>query len=171
MKIQIALLAVALLAGCSKPASTAAEHAAPAPSAATDAAAAPPSAASDTGTAADMGMTQAEHQTMAQDAAAMGMNADQHAAMTKGGADAAGDAKPDAAAAAQGMGVVKSIDLAAGKVTIAHGPIASLGWPAMTMAFSASPELLKSAKEGEHVEFEFTQHDGASTLSMLQPRK
>lgn len=149
MKIEIALLAAALLAGCTQPASDAEQAAAtPAPAAAaSDVAPAPPAIAS---TGADMGMDPAAHQKMA-------------------GADAKTDA--GAKVEAMGMGVVKSVDTAAGKVTIAHEPIAALNWPSMTMAFSASPQLLAAAKEGQRVHFEFTQGEVGSTLTVLQPTK
>lgn len=35
----------------------------------------------------------------------------------------------------QATGVVKKVDAARGTVTLQHDPIASLGWPKMTMAF------------------------------------
>jgi len=54
---------------------------------------------------------------------------------------------------AQAVGQVKAIDMKNGKVTIHHGPIQSLGWPAMTMTFQASPELLKAVKVGQNVKF------------------
>ena len=47
--------------------------------------------------------------------------------------------------AADGSGVVTAIDAKAGTVTLHHGPIAKLSWPAMTMAFKASPPSLLSA--------------------------
>lgn len=174
MKIQIALLAAALLAGCAQQASNA-EDAATAPAAATtDAAPSQPVEAS-TGAEANMGMDPAAHQKMAEDAASMGMSAEAHDAMGMAGGDAKAQAgaKADAGAKAEakGTGVVKSIDAAAGKVTIAHEPIAALNWPSMTMAFNASPELLAAVKEGDRVHFEFSQGDGGSTLSVLQPRK
>ncbi len=37
----------------------------------------------------------------------------------------------------QGKGVIKAIDSKAGTLTIQHGPIAAVGWPAMTMTFKA----------------------------------
>ena len=47
------------------------------------------------------------------------------------------------AAGAQGAGVIKKLDAKGGSVTLQHGPIAALSWPAMTMAFKADPALLK----------------------------
>ena len=38
--------------------------------------------------------------------------------------------------------VVKEFDAAQGKVTLAHGPVKSLGWPAMTMAFGVKDKAL-----------------------------
>lgn len=53
-------------------------------------------------------------------------------------------------------GTVESVDARAGTITIAHGPVAALDWPAMTMAFHASPEQLASVKPGQPVvDFEF----------------
>ena len=38
--------------------------------------------------------------------------------------------------------VVKDIDAASGKVTLAHEPVKSLGWPAMTMGFAVKDKML-----------------------------
>lgn len=54
---------------------------------------------------------------------------------------------------ASAAGIVKSVDLSAKKITIAHGPIAAVKWPAMTMTFDAPAVDLTSVKEGDHVEF------------------
>ena len=39
-------------------------------------------------------------------------------------------------------GVVKSVDTAQGMVTLTHGPVKSLGWPAMTMGFAVKDKNL-----------------------------
>ena len=52
-----------------------------------------------------------------------------------------------------GVGVIKKLDAAGGSVTLQHGPIAALNWPAMTMTFKADPSVLQSVKPGEKVEF------------------
>jgi Cu(I)/Ag(I) efflux system protein CusF len=62
-------------------------------------------------------------------------------------------AAPAAAKSAQGTGVVKKVDAKAGEITLHHGPIAALGWPAMTMAFKAQPQLLQGLKAGQKVKF------------------
>jgi len=35
----------------------------------------------------------------------------------------------------KGSGTVKGVDAKAGKISLAHGPVSSLSWPAMTMDF------------------------------------
>ena len=57
------------------------------------------------------------------------------------------------AAGPQGTGVVRKLDPKAGSVTLQHGPIAALNWPAMTMAFKADPALLTDLKVGQQVIF------------------
>ncbi|CAN5369765.1 hypothetical protein BH10PSE2_BH10PSE2_04070 [soil metagenome] len=55
-----------------------------------------------------------------------------------------------------GTGAITAVDPAAGTVTIDHGPIPGVNWPAMTMAFTASPTILQSAKVGDQVQFDVT---------------
>ena len=51
-------------------------------------------------------------------------------------------------------GTVNSIDMQHGKFNVTHGPIESLGWPAMTMDFTAKdPAMLKHLKPGQKVKF------------------
>ena len=47
-------------------------------------------------------------------------------------------AQAQTAAAHPATGVVKSVDRAKGTVTLAHGPVKSLNWPAMTMPFTVT---------------------------------
>jgi Cu(I)/Ag(I) efflux system protein CusF len=47
---------------------------------------------------------------------------------------------------------IMAVDASAGMVTLAHGPIAAVGWPAMTMAFKASPATVAAAKVGRKVD-------------------
>lgn len=51
-------------------------------------------------------------------------------------------AKNDKAAAHKAVAVVKGVDQANGKVTLAHEPIESLKWPAMTMSFAVKDKAL-----------------------------
>ena len=62
------------------------------------------------------------------------------------------------AAAHQATGVVKTVDAKAGTVTLAHDPVKSLKWPAMTMGFQVKDKaLLEKLQAGKKVEFEFVQ--------------
>ena len=62
------------------------------------------------------------------------------------------------AAGHQADGVVEGIDASAGTVSVEHGPVASLKWPAMTMEFKVANEsLLKDLKPGARVSFEFVE--------------
>ncbi len=65
------------------------------------------------------------------------------------------------AASSEGVGVVDSVDQAKGLVTLSHEPIASLGWPAMTMDFSvADKALFGKLVKGKKVRFQFSkQHN------------
>jgi Cu(I)/Ag(I) efflux system protein CusF len=70
-----------------------------------------------------------------------------------------------------GAGVVTAVDAKGGTVTIHHGPIAKLGWPAMTMAFKASPpSLAQGVKAGQSVTFTLMQMGGSTTLTAIQPK-
>ncbi len=49
-------------------------------------------------------------------------------------------------------------ELSSDSVTIAHGPVESLGWPAMTMTFLAqSGQVLQGLNVGDPVDFQFRQ--------------
>ncbi|MBS0343895.1 MAG: efflux RND transporter periplasmic adaptor subunit [Proteobacteria bacterium] len=70
-------------------------------------------------------------------------------AMSAGGAQAA-----TAAPVYEAQGKVESVE--AGTVTISHGPVAQLKWPAMTMGFGmADPAALKDVQAGDSIRFEF----------------
>jgi len=65
----------------------------------------------------------------------------------------AGAAVP-AAALALSEGMVKRVDLATGRIALAHGPIENLGMPPMTMTFEVTDKaLLKGIKAGDKVRF------------------
>jgi Cu/Ag efflux protein CusF len=58
-------------------------------------------------------------------------------------------------------GVLTAIDTAAGTVSISHGAIASIGWPAMTMNFTlADPKSVAGFASGQRVAFHFTVESG-----------
>lgn len=67
-------------------------------------------------------------------------------------------AQPSATTGHRGVGKVEEVDSAAGTVSLAHGPITSLKWPAMTMEFKvANAALLQQLKPGASVSFEFVE--------------
>ena len=58
----------------------------------------------------------------------------------------------------KGAGTVKKVDSAAGKVTIAHGPIPTMKWPAMNMTFTVKDKaLLAKFSQDKKVDFEFVE--------------
>jgi Cu(I)/Ag(I) efflux system membrane fusion protein len=58
----------------------------------------------------------------------------------------------------QAQGTIDSIDLKDGSISLNHGPVASLKWPAMTMEFKvANAALLKGLKAGDKVSVEFVE--------------
>ena len=71
----------------------------------------------------------------------------------KKGADKKSDGKTH-----KGVGTVKKVDPASGKVTLAHGPIQTMNWPAMNMTFTVKDKaMLDKFSQDKKVEFEFVQ--------------
>ena len=67
------------------------------------------------------------------------------------------------------VGVVRSIDATTGTVMIAHEPIASLGWPAMSMAFQVRDQrLLAKLRAGNAVEFDFVQTSDSYLVTAIK---
>ena len=53
-------------------------------------------------------------------------------------------------------------------VTISHGPIEGIGWPAMTMTFKVeSPQMSQGINVGDPVAFQFRQTGGSYTLTSI----
>ena len=70
----------------------------------------------------------------------------------------------------KGVGVITALDMKAAKITIKHGAIPSVGWPAMTMRFSAKPPaLLKGLKVGQTVGFDTRVQGAAADVTAIQP--
>ncbi len=68
-----------------------------------------------------------------------------------------GDKKSEAKSH-KGVGTVKKVDPTSGKVTIAHGPIPTMKWPAMNMTFTVKDKaLLGKFSQDKKVEFEFVE--------------
>jgi Cu(I)/Ag(I) efflux system membrane fusion protein len=67
-------------------------------------------------------------------------------------------------------GVVKKIDAAKGTVTLAHDPIKSLKWPAMTMDFRVRDKAsLTTLKPDQKIEFELIEEKkGSYVISRIK---
>ena len=76
---------------------------------------------------------------------------------------------PADATTADGAGVITAVDPAAATITINHEAIRSIGWPAMTMTFKASPAVLREAAVGDRIQFDLTVRDGAGEVTAIYP--
>lgn len=66
-------------------------------------------------------------------------------------------------------GEVKKIDTKALVVTVAHEPVKSLNWPAMTMGFVVKDKaLLNKLTVGKKVEFDFVQQNGQYVVTSVK---
>lgn len=79
-----------------------------------------------------------------------------------------GMAMPVGAKMGKATGTVTAIDAAAGKITLEHGAIPAVGWPAMTMAFSAKPYLFKGIAVGDKVDFDLTVTGSAGEVTAIK---
>ncbi len=91
------------------------------------------------------------------------------AAPEKGMADMKGMSMPASATkTGKGVGVITEIDAKESTLTIKHGAIPSLGWPAMTMGFHAkSPAMLKDLKVGQKIGFDARQSSGLPEITAI----
>lgn len=69
---------------------------------------------------------------------------------------------------AKGSGTVTAIDMAAGKITLDHGLIAELKWPAMEMGFTAKRAVLEAVAVGDIVNFEVTVTGNAGAVTAIK---
>jgi Cu/Ag efflux protein CusF len=69
-------------------------------------------------------------------------------------------------------GTVKAIDATAGTLSIAHGPVETLKWPAMTMNFkAANSALVAGLQPGSGIAFEFVERSpGEWVITKVTPR-
>ena len=70
----------------------------------------------------------------------------------------------------KGSGTVTAVDAVAGKITLDHGAIPAVGWPAMKMGFSAKPDLLKGVAVGDKVDFDLTVSGSAGEVTAIRKR-
>ena len=68
----------------------------------------------------------------------------------------------------KGSGTVTAVDVVAGKITLDHGAIPAVGWPAMKMGFSAKPDLLKGVAVGDKVDFDLTVSGSAGEVTAIR---
>jgi Cu(I)/Ag(I) efflux system periplasmic protein CusF len=70
-----------------------------------------------------------------------------------------------------GQGTVNSIDAAAGKINMTHGPVAALKWPGMTMDFIVAPGVdIGALKPGAKVGFTLMRGaDGMYAIDSIKP--
>ena len=67
---------------------------------------------------------------------------------------------------AKGNGTVTAIG--ADSVTVSHAPIPEANWPAMTMAFKATPEIAKQVKVGDKVAFDLKLENGSGEITAIR---
>jgi Cu(I)/Ag(I) efflux system membrane fusion protein len=81
-----------------------------------------------------------------------------------------GHAAPAKTVGHSAEGTIESIDLKAGALTVSHGPVPSLKWPAMSMEFAvANSTLLQGYQAGDAVAFEFVERQpGEWVVTSLQ---
>jgi len=69
----------------------------------------------------------------------------------------------------KGVGVITAIDSKAHTLTIKHGPIPAVSWPAMTMTFKANPPtLLKGLRLGERIGFDMKTRGMAAEVTSVR---
>lgn len=67
-----------------------------------------------------------------------------------------------------GTGAVTAV--AGDQVTINHGPVESIGWPAMTMTFAAPGDIAAGVQPGAEVRFSFRDDGGTFVLTSIRQR-
>ena len=68
----------------------------------------------------------------------------------------------------KGSGIVTAVDALTGRITLDHGAIPAVGWPAMKMGFSAKPDLLKGIAVGDKVDFNVTVSGSAGEVTAIR---
>jgi Cu(I)/Ag(I) efflux system protein CusF len=75
-----------------------------------------------------------------------------------------------AARTASAEGTVTAIDAEAGTITLDHGAVPALDWPAMTMTFDAAPEVRSQVAVGDAVTFEFEASDAGNRIASVSKK-
>lgn len=79
-------------------------------------------------------------------------------------------AMPAGSKMGSGSGSVTAIDTAAGKITLDHGAIPAVGWPAMKMGFTAKPAVLNGVAVGDKVDFDVTVSGSVGEVTSIKKR-
>ncbi len=78
--------------------------------------------------------------------------------------------KGEATKAATATGTVTAVNTADRKVTLDHGPIPDIDWPAMKMEFSVAPSVdLSKVKTGDRVRFTLSGSGNSYTVQSISP--
>lgn len=81
----------------------------------------------------------------------------------------AADASTQAAAASMAEGTVRRVNVSAGTVTIAHGPLTELNMPPMTMTFKAkAPVALGDLGTGDKIRFVAGKEAGTLVVTAIE---
>jgi Cu/Ag efflux protein CusF len=78
--------------------------------------------------------------------------------------------KGEATKTVTATGTVTAMDTAKRKVTLDHGPIPDINWPAMKMEFSVAPSVdLSKVKTGDQVRFTLSGSGNSYTVQSINP--
>ncbi|WP_299309627.1 copper-binding protein [uncultured Croceicoccus sp.] len=88
--------------------------------------------------------------------------------MAMGGEDMPMMQSGESAEIGRGEGTVTAVD--AEKITIDHGPIPEVNWPAMTMAFEADETAREAVAVGDAVTFAFRKTDSGGEITSITKR-
>jgi Cu(I)/Ag(I) efflux system protein CusF len=104
-------------------------------------------------------------------AAAPGLSSSVHAqGMNMPGMEKKEAPKGAAAKTASGTGTVTALNAAGRKVTLDHGPMPELNWPAMKMEFGVAGGVdLSKVKAGDKVRFSVTSSGSTHTIKSMSP--
>ena len=81
----------------------------------------------------------------------------------------AADKKAPSTAVHKASGTVKKVDMAGGAVTLAHGPVPALKWPAMTMKFKVTDKsLFDKLTVNKKIDFEFVEEGRAYIVTAVK---
>ncbi len=73
----------------------------------------------------------------------------------------------------KGVGIVEALDPAARTITLKHGPIPTIGWPAMTMTFkvdTSATAAMSGLKVGQPVGFDVKAAGMSGLITALRPQ-